>query len=390
MSPARPVIPRISPLRARVLERVAFDPITRPEDAIRASSLLLASQGVSNETLAREFSRSPTTTRAWRRAFDAQGIASFAGRAKGAGRPASIPGLELKELVEAIARNDRLPEPASTRELSARLGVSASTVTRVRADLRIAPEGRPLPRHRLVEIAGALLTADLAAIALVLDPVTSRAFLRSRRGPHMNGTCPGGLVAAMTALDVLRPRTEGPARGREGEEERLARAEGEWEEFLLALLAERPPGAHLHIVASGPFDLAEPAAHLIADREAAGEPVRRAELLRIRRVPAAAWSHGRLTLLARVLRSAPARGAFDTLPELLRSLDASLEKAERRAGRASLSRSWVLSRPVLEARARASRADLIERIREFSPIQTIVRSSPTSGASSRMRSALHR
>lgn len=365
MSPARPAVARISPLRMQVLERLAFDPITRPEEALRASSLLLASRGVSNQTLAARSARSATTIRAWRKAFEESGIASFAGRAKGAGRPASIPGLELKDAVEAVARNDRLPSPASTRELSARLGVSASTITRIRADLRISPEGAPPPRHRLVEIAGAFVSAELAAIGVVLDPVTSRAFLRSRRGPHMNGSCPGGLVAAMTALDLLRPHPEGARRARESELERVARSEREWEGFLLPLLDERPSGAHLHIVASAPFDLAASARRIITEQEASGRVVRHPELLRIRRVPSAAWSHGRLILLARVLRSAPSRGAFDSLPSLLAELDAALEDADRHPHRRPAARSWVLPRSALEARARASRSDLIERIRQF-------------------------
>lgn len=365
MSPARPAILQIHPRRREVLDRVAFDSITRPEDARRAQFLLRSTQGVMTDTLAEDFSISPTTARSWRRAFAYEGIASLAGRARGAGRPPSIPGFFLKEAVDAIERNDHLPQPASIRELSARLGLSASTITRIRTDLRINPEDRPLARHRLVEIAGALVSPDLAAIGVVLDPVTSRAFLRSRRGPHMRGTCPGGLVAAMTALDVLRTRSDPQERGSRSSIDRGEAALCDWEEFLLALLDGRPSGAHLHIVVSGPVDFAESASRLLAEQEASGRPVRRPELLKIRRVPSAAWSRGRLTLLARVLRSAPSRGAFYALPELLQALDASLAEPEGRAGRAARTRSWILPRSALEARARASRADLIERIRQF-------------------------
>ena len=63
MSPARSAILQIHPRRREVLDRVAFDSITRPEDARRAQFLLRSAQGVTNDTLAEEFSISPTTAR---------------------------------------------------------------------------------------------------------------------------------------------------------------------------------------------------------------------------------------------------------------------------------------------------------------------------------------
>lgn len=377
MSPARPAILRISPLRAAVLRRVAFDPMTRPRDARRAQVLLLAAQGVPNITIAEQLGVSATSTRRWRTSFANSGIASLADRAAGSGRPPSIPGLLLAEAAETIVRNEQFPSPASTRALATHLGVSEATIRRIRSDLRVGSTRGPISHPRLVEVAGALLTPELSALAVVLDPVSSRRFLRSRRGPHMDATCPGALVAAMTALDALRgaiaadDRAPAPGHpGGPGRTDAPGRAEVaavNWEEFLGALFAQVPPGMHLHIVASGPFDLAAAASSLLAEQGRTGTdgPHPAPELLRIRRVPSAAWSHGRLILLARVLRSAPSHGAFTALPLLLGELDAALGRAERHRLHSS-GEQWVLPRAALEARIRASRADFLDRTRQFS------------------------
>ncbi|WP_308651900.1 helix-turn-helix domain-containing protein, partial [uncultured Actinomyces sp.] len=88
MTPRRtktPAIAGISTLQAEVLQHVANEEATRAGDARRARALLLATQGVSNATLARQTGASPTTTLAWRRQMAADGLASLALRRSGSG-----------------------------------------------------------------------------------------------------------------------------------------------------------------------------------------------------------------------------------------------------------------------------------------------------------------
>lgn len=391
VSPARPAILRISEAQRAVLARVVEDESTRPAELARARAALLAASGVANATLAAEFGISPTTALAWRRAFASRGLASLAERGDRPGRPGSIPGMRLASAADALTRNEHAPQPASTRELAVRLGVSASTLGRIRADLRIGQGSTAPPRHHLAEVVGVLVDGPVAAVAVALDPGTHRVFMRSRRGPHMRGSCPGGLVAAMSAVDLLRERhleavhrreavarraarrtagarvpgeVHAQAEGRAQEEARTqeetraqeeARAQRSWTTFLTRVAEEWPTGAHVHVIVTGPVEA--PGHH------GATTGTGRA-LLRVRHTSSAAWAHGRRILIARVLRAAGSRGNLRVLPELVGALEAEVEAlpAGRRRPRRVL---WVAPRERTEAAARRSRADLLERTRGF-------------------------
>ncbi|MDU0864326.1 helix-turn-helix domain-containing protein [Actinomyces urogenitalis] len=379
MTPRRtktPAIASISTLQAEVLQHVANEEATRAGDARRARALLLATQGVSNATLARQTGASPTTTLAWRRQMAADGLASLALRRSGSGRPGSIPGLELARVADALTRNEHSRQPLSSRALAIRLGVSASTLTRVRADLRIGQGSSLPPRHHLVEVVGVLVARELAAVAVALDPATNAVFLRSRRGPHMRGSCPGGLVAAMGAVDLLRAHylaepARQPATPHHAEE--LAKeVNARWEGFLTELASQWPTGAHLHVVVTGAVQKpGGPAFGSLAPR-------RGPALLRVRHTASAGWAHGRMTMIARVLRAAGGRENLTALPQLLAALDRALADLEPGHGARGGTRTreaaasaheqglvWVAPRELAEAAARRSRADLIERTRGF-------------------------
>lgn len=371
-----PGITSISALQAEVLQHVAHEEATRPRDARRARALLLASQGVSNATLARETGASPTTTLAWRRQMASDGLASLAARRSGSGRPGSIPGLELARVADALTRNGHSRHPLSLRALAVRLGVSASTLARVRADLRIGQGAAPPPCHHLVEVVGVLVARDLAAVAVALDPATNVVFLRSRRGPHMRGSCPGALVAAMGAVDLLRARYVAepgrqPATSPHAEEA-AEEVNARWEGFLTELASQWPTGAHLHVVVTGPVQMPG------ATASSPATPRCGPALLRVRHTAPAGWAHGRMTMIARVLRAAGSRENLTALPQLLAALDRALADLEPgggarggmdarlappSAGEHSL--VWVAPRELAEAASRRSRADLMERTRGF-------------------------
>lgn len=359
MSPARAAVLSVSAGQREVLEHVASSEATRPGDALRARALLLSADGVANETLARDLRVSPTTTRSWRRAFDGEGLASLAPSPGERGRRGTIPGLTLARAGDALTHNEHAAVRASDRQLALETGVSTATLQRLRADLRIGSGDAPPPRHHLVEVVGVLVAPPVAAIAVALDPVTHRRFMRSRRGPHMRGSCPGALVAAMGAADVLRARAPHPTAGAGA-----GAASPSWEDFMTEVAAQWPTGSHLHVVATGPDEAAPLASR--HDGASDGLETAGAGLLRLRRTPSAAWRHGRLTMIARVLRAAGERGNLAGLPELLRALDTALAVAPPKGRRgAPTPFTWVADRAVAETTARRSRAEFIERTRIF-------------------------
>ncbi|WP_194785552.1 helix-turn-helix domain-containing protein [Actinomyces haliotis] len=351
MSPARPAVLKVSNGQREVLRRVASAEATRTKDVVRAQALLLATDGVTNETVARRLGVSPTTTRAWRRAFERTGLASLASAPGDRGRRGTIPGLRLATAAGALSHNEHATVRTPDRQLAVELGVSTATLRRLRADLRIGAGSSPPPHHHMVEVTGVLVSPPVAAVVVALDATTHRTFMRSRRGPHLRGSCAGALVAAMSAADVLRGRI--PVRPDE-------RAAEDWNLFMTEVPAQWPAGARLHVVATGP-------SRLLTVLGPAGR-VAGSGLLHVRRTPTASWRHGRLTMIARVLRASDGRGDLAALPELLTSLDEAVSAPTATgSGRSPEAGSfaWVARRELAETGARRSRAELIERTRLF-------------------------
>ncbi|WP_155838764.1 helix-turn-helix domain-containing protein, partial [Arthrobacter castelli] len=71
-APATPLM--MSPADREVLTRVARSSTAAHREVVRAGVLLAAAEGVGNRTIAREHGVSAMTVRAWRDAFDADGL----------------------------------------------------------------------------------------------------------------------------------------------------------------------------------------------------------------------------------------------------------------------------------------------------------------------------
>ena len=162
-----------------MIAQVAADPAVSARDAVHARVLLAAAEGATNADNARRHGVSVGTVSAWRRAFEAEGLAGFGQIRRGRGRRGTIPGLTLGEVIQAVGRNDRAVHPQTARELAVHLGVSEGTLRRVRCDLGLVrgADGRqelpgpPLTPHH-VEVCGLKVTPEGLALAVSLDPLS--------------------------------------------------------------------------------------------------------------------------------------------------------------------------------------------------------------------------
>lgn len=204
MSHHAPPLELSTPRRA-VIAQVAADPSVCSRDAVHARVLLAAADGVTNADNARRHGVSVGTVSAWRRAFEVEGLAGFGQVRQGRGRRGTIPGLTLGEVIQAVGRNDRAAHPQTARELAVHLGVSESTLRRVRCDLglvrgsdgRAELPGPPLTPHH-VEVCGLKVTPEGLALAVSLDPLSHGRLVEVLDGDGIAGA--GAVVGTAGAV----------------------------------------------------------------------------------------------------------------------------------------------------------------------------------------------
>ncbi len=114
-----------------------------------ARALLLASRGLSNAFIADELGISPTTVRAWRARFEAEGLNVLSGVRPGRGRN-RIPDEKVEEILHATVHEDPPNGGRWTcRSMASATGVSASTVQRLWTAYGVDPAlGPPLQLSR--------------------------------------------------------------------------------------------------------------------------------------------------------------------------------------------------------------------------------------------------
>lgn len=217
MSHTAPPLEVSAPRRA-VIAQVAADPAVSARDAVHARVLLAAAEGATNADNARRHGVSVGTVSAWRRAFEAEGLAGFGQIRRGRGRRGTIPGLTLGEVIQAVGRNDRSPHPVTARELAVHLGVSEGTLRRVRCDLGLVrgADGRqelpgpPLTPHH-VEVCGLKVTPEGLALAVSLDPLSHTRLTEILDGDAVAGAAggeherhfPAAVLVLIAALEVM-------------------------------------------------------------------------------------------------------------------------------------------------------------------------------------------
>lgn len=310
-----------------VLHRATMFPLESERDLKHISVLteLCAEHSVAD--IARRYTTSPTTVRAWKNDFLRDGLRSIGHVRPGRGRPARIPGLTLTRAIHAIENFHGLPEE-NDEELAIRIGVSSSTMRRIHHDLEV--DGRVDMRAHLLELSGILISPQCCALALCLDEATyrrGREILRRMeagsptptQGQKTMSTRVALFFACLRVLSAHKPPHA--ASGKDGELPKKFRDE---------LRRETPRGLRTLIIAS-------------SNGEERGEWMTRVETL-FRELRAWKNRHDHM----------------NDLPEAIRVLN-------RFLSRDPLPRSltWVATEPqILFARSR-SRHDLMERTAMF-------------------------
>jgi transposase len=107
--------------------------------AFRSRIVLLAAHGLPDAQIAQQLGTTLKTVKRWRQRYVQGGLRALGRDAPGRGRKRSIP-LELTAGVLAAKEHaERLGENQSYRQLAAKFGVSAATVSRILARARAEP-----------------------------------------------------------------------------------------------------------------------------------------------------------------------------------------------------------------------------------------------------------
>lgn len=155
-------------------------PSTSKRVALRAAIALRASEGASNERIAHELGTSPATAGLWRRRFLSHGVAGLIHDAPRSGRPPSVAGPVFDAVVRSTMPGDQPSAgPVSVRQLARELGLSKSTVQRVRRAHQLRyPRDRATARTEgrldflgtVTDLVGLYLSPPGRAIAFSADP----------------------------------------------------------------------------------------------------------------------------------------------------------------------------------------------------------------------------
>ena len=164
------------------LDRLARSTSTRHRTVQQAQALLLASQGVANNEIARRVGVSANSVRKWRTRWAEKGLADFGRIAPGRGRKSWLePGT-----VEAVV-HDTLHAPTddgstqwTTRTMAARHGIGKDTVARIWRDHNLRPwrtdrfkvSNDPRFEEKLVDVVGLYLNPPERAVVFSFDEKT--------------------------------------------------------------------------------------------------------------------------------------------------------------------------------------------------------------------------
>lgn len=168
-------------------QRAALEVLSRSQTAAyrevqRARVLLLAADGIANSSIAVKVSVTPTTIRAWRSRFEAEGLAKLGRVRAGLGRKPVILQSKVDEIVD-LRRNSK---PAgdthwSVRTMAKQVGVSPAQVQWIWAARGLKPHrvdtfklsNDPLFEEKLIDVVGLYLNPPEQAIVLCMDEKSS-------------------------------------------------------------------------------------------------------------------------------------------------------------------------------------------------------------------------
>ena len=231
-----------------------------PQQAVlRARIILSASQGVSDQPIARELKVQRRTVALWRRRVLEQGIGCVWEIAPGRGRKAFYGNAEVARIVEATLQAK--PKGAthwSTRTLARDQGVSKNTIHRIWQEHQLKPHltktfklsRDPKFLEKLTDVVGVYLTPPQNAMVLCVDEKSQiQALDRTQPGlPLKPGRCGtfthdykrNGTTTLFAALQIVEGRVIGECYPRHRHQEFLR--------FLRRLDAEFPETTALHLI----------------------------------------------------------------------------------------------------------------------------------------------
>jgi transposase len=164
------------------LTRMATSTALPHRTVVQAKALLLASEGASNEEIARRSGVDSDAVRRWRSRFVERGIGGVGAIAKGRGRKPGLPPGMVTEVVRITCQES--PGDGSThwttRSLASRLGIGKDAVARIWFDHNLKPwkidtfkiSGDPDFEDKLVDVVGLYLNPPERAVVFSFDEKT--------------------------------------------------------------------------------------------------------------------------------------------------------------------------------------------------------------------------
>jgi transposase len=249
----------MSPAQREVLERVARSSTAAHREVRRARVLLDAADGVANSTIADRRGVTAVTVRAWRAAFESEGLANWGKVKKGRGRKPQITEGKIAEIVELTTTTT---PPGHThwscRTMAARVGVSPATVQRIWSELGLQPHRvdtfkvstDPRFSEKLIDVVGLYLNPPEQAVVLCMDEKSqiqaldrtqaSLPLTPGRAGTMTHDYKRNGTTTLFAALDVLTGAVIGQCLPRHRHEEFLT--------FLTTIDREVPRELQVHLI----------------------------------------------------------------------------------------------------------------------------------------------
>ncbi len=245
-------------------QRAALEVLSRSQTAAhrevqRARVLLLAADGIANSSIAVKVSVTPTTVRAWRSRFEAEGLAKLGRVRAGRGRKPVIPQSKIDEIVD-LTRNSKPHGHThwSVRTMAKQVGVSPAQVQRIWAARGLKPHrvdtfklsNDPLFEEKLIDVVGLYLNPPEQAIVLCMDEKSSiqaldgsQPSLPMKKGRAQTMTHDykrHGTTTLFAALDVATGKVIGSCLPKH--------RHGEFLKFLRTVDANVPVGLDVHLI----------------------------------------------------------------------------------------------------------------------------------------------
>jgi transposase len=160
-----------------VLEALARSSSAAHRQVVQARALLLASEGVANEEIARQCDTTPDTVRRWRTKFVEDGVEGVGRIRPGRGRKPEYIGDEEAKIIAATLEAAEDETHWSARRLAKKVKASKSTVQRIWSRNALQPHlqktfkysNDPQLVEKVVDVVGLYLNPPEKALVLSID-----------------------------------------------------------------------------------------------------------------------------------------------------------------------------------------------------------------------------